>query len=79
MSHIPHTLHDEFPDQAGAIHQLKLTDAHFAKQAVQFDELAHQIHRAETNIEPMSDFALEDLKKRRLLLKDALAATLAKG
>ena len=30
MSHTPHELHEEFPDQVEKMHQLKETDAHFA-------------------------------------------------
>jgi uncharacterized protein len=76
MSHTPHTLHDEFPEFKEAIHRLKMHNAHFAREAETFDALAHSIHRAETNIAPMDDFALEALKKQRLNLKDQLFAML---
>jgi uncharacterized protein len=72
MSHVPHSLHAEFPEYAELISKLKSRNAHFGKLATQFDELAHQIHRAETDIEPMDDLALETLKKQRLSLKDEL-------
>jgi uncharacterized protein len=79
MSHTPHTVHDEFPDQAEAIHALKLSNAHFARLAGEFDDLAKTIHRAETDIEPMADEHLEALKRQRLRLKDELYAILTAG
>jgi uncharacterized protein YdcH (DUF465 family) len=30
------------------------------------------VHRAETNVEPMSQFAEEDMRKKRAALKDEL-------
>ena len=36
-----------------------------------------EVHRIETDVEPASDEVLEDLKKKRLHLKDQIAALLA--
>ncbi|WP_417667338.1 YdcH family protein [Roseibium sp.] len=77
MSHVPHELHEEFPDAADALHSLKISDAHFAKLAEEYHVINREIHRIETEIEPASDEALEDLKKKRLSLKDQIAAMLA--
>ena len=76
MSHTPNELADVFPDQAEALHQLKLTDAHFAKLAEQHHALNREIHRIETEIDAASDDHLETLKKERLQLLDAIAAML---
>ncbi len=73
-AHTPHELHDEFPDAAEAIHQLKLTDAHFAKLAEQHHVVNREIHRIEAEIDAASDDRLEALKKERLHLLDAVAA-----
>lgn len=77
MSHVPHELHEEFSDQAEALHALKANDAHFAKLADDYHVTNREIHRIETEVEVASDDALEDLKKKRLLLKDQIAALLA--
>jgi hypothetical protein len=76
MSHTPNELADVFPDQADALHQLKLTDAHFAKLADQHHALNREIHRIEAEIDAASDDRLETLKKERLQLLDEIAAML---
>jgi uncharacterized protein YdcH (DUF465 family) len=77
MSHTPHELAAELPDQAGRIHDLKMSDANFARLADEYHEVNREIHRGETNVEPMDDFRLETLKKRRLSLLDDLKRRLA--
>jgi len=77
MSHVPHELHEEFPDQTDAIHTLKTTDNHFARLADEYHEVNREIHRIEAEIEPTSDEVLENFKKKRLQLKDEIAAMLA--
>lgn len=72
MSHVPHELHEEFPDHAQQIHDLKMSNAHFHKLADKYHEVNRAIHRMETEVEPVSDFTLEDLKKQRLALKDEI-------
>ncbi len=77
MSHVAHELHEEFPEAAGALHALKLSNAHFAKLADDYHEVNRELHRIENGIAPASDEATEDLKKKRLHLKDQIAAMLA--
>ncbi len=77
MSHVPHELHEEFPEHADALHALKTSNAHFAKLSDEYHNVNREIHRIETDIEPASDEALEELKKQRLHLKDEIAALLA--
>jgi hypothetical protein len=77
MSNTPHTLGEEFPDQLEAIHALKVKDAAFAKILEEYDQVNDQVHRAETNIEPVSQEVETTLRKRRLALKDAIASALA--
>jgi uncharacterized protein YdcH (DUF465 family) len=77
MSHIPHQLHEEFPDDAAKIRELKMSNAHFAKLIETYDALNHEIHRVETRIEPTTEDVEEDLKRRRVRLKDEIAAMIA--
>jgi uncharacterized protein len=73
MSHVAHELHDEFPEKAEAIKQLKSENAHFAKIAETYHELNRAIHRMEAEVERVADETLEGLKKQRLTLKDEVA------
>ncbi len=72
MSHVPHELHEEFPEAAEQIHTLKTSNAHFANLADRYHTINRSIHRMETEVEPVADETLEDLKKQRLQLKDEI-------
>ncbi len=76
MSHVPHELADDFPDQVERISQLRQEDAHFARLADAYHEVNKQVHRVETDIEPMDDMAQQSLRKQRMQLKDEIAAIL---
>lgn len=76
MSHTPHELSSEFPKLTDRIHALRLENAHFAKLSDQYHAINREIHRGETNIEPMDDHHLEDLKKKRLALLDEITTFL---
>lgn len=79
MSNTPHTLAEEFPGQIDAIHKLKAVDRHFARLLEEYDEVNDQVHRAETNLEPLDQLTEVDLRKRRLKIKDAIADALARA
>ncbi|AQZ52087.1 MAG: DUF465 domain-containing protein [Martelella sp.] len=72
MSNTPHELADEFPEFADRIHELKVEDAHFAKLFDDYHEVNRAIHRAEENIEPTDDVHMEEMRKRRMVLKDEI-------
>lgn len=76
MSHVPHELHEEFPDKVEKIHELKTSDQHFQKLFDAYHEVNRAIHRAETNVEPTDQFHEEDLRKQRMRLKDEIARML---
>lgn len=76
MSHVPHELAEDFPDQAERISQLRQEDAHFARLADAYHEVNKQVHRVETDIEPMDDLGQQALRKQRMQLKDEIAAIL---
>lgn len=76
MSNTPHELIEEFPQDADRIHTLKTEDAHFAKLADEYHSVNRAVHRAETNVEPVSDVAETEMRKKRSLLKDEIAAYL---
>jgi uncharacterized protein YdcH (DUF465 family) len=72
MTHVPHDLAADFPELAGRIHDLKQSDGHFARLLGEYDAINAQVHRAETNVEPMGQDAEHDLRKKRAALKDEL-------
>lgn len=77
--HTPHELHDEFPQHADLLHKLKVEDAHFRKLADEYHAVNRDIHRHETEVEPVSDDHAEALKKQRLSLVDQISGMLAKA
>ncbi|MDO6589201.1 hypothetical protein DS901_03895 [Loktanella sp. D2R18] len=79
MSHTPHELLEEFPDQHNAMHALKAEDAHFAKLYEEYHVVNRAIHRAETDVEPTDDLYMAEMRKQRMSLKDEIAGILAKA
>lgn len=73
-----HDLHSEFPQHTQAIHDLKVSNHHFAKLSTSYDAVNKQIRGVELQaMRAITDEALEDLKKQRLHLKDQIYAMLA--
>jgi uncharacterized protein YdcH (DUF465 family) len=57
MSHTPHELADDFPQDIEKIHELKVSDPHFAKLMEDYHEMNRAVHRAETGVEPCDQLA----------------------
>ena len=72
MSHTPHELAEEFPEHAAKMSALKQSDAHFAKLFDSYHDINREVHRAETNVEPMDSLAETELRKKRGALKDEI-------
>jgi uncharacterized protein YdcH (DUF465 family) len=79
VSHTPHRLADEFPNDHGLLHQLKVSDPHFVNLAERYHFVNDEIHRIEAGIENTSDEHAETLKKKRLALVDEISGMLAKA
>jgi len=71
-----HRLLEEFPEYRQKIHDLKVGNHHFAKLFEEYIKLNKEIYRIEEAIETPSDAFTEDLKKKRLLVKDKIYAML---
>ena len=67
-----HDLIHEFPEHKDKIHELKSSNAHFAKLFDEYHEVEHEVRRLEEGNETASDDYLEERKKVRLNLKDQL-------
>ncbi len=76
-----HPLTKDFPELQQALHELRQSDAHFARQASEYEALDKRICRIEDAVETASDQDLSTLKLQRVALKDALGRRLkqAKG
>lgn len=77
MSHTPHDLHAEFPDDGAVLHALKMNDARFRARADHYHDLNREIHRIEIGAEAASDLRAEELRKSRLALFDELSGMIA--
>lgn len=67
-----HDLPHEFPEYRDVIQQLRDSNGEFARLYEEYEALDDEILKIEQNVEPVSDFYAEDLKKRRVHLKDQL-------
>ena len=72
MSLEKHDLLHEFPEHREAIHNLKMTNAHFARLFREYHDADKEVHRIEEQIETPSDEYTNERKIRRLALKDEL-------
>lgn len=73
-----HPLIKELPEYKDAIHDLKTSDAHFAKLFNEYHDADKSVLRMEEGIETVADHTLENAKKLRLRLKDELFSILQK-
>lgn len=77
MSHTPHELADEFPNDHALLHDLKLNNAHFVTLSERYHEVNGEIHRIVAGVETTSDEYVETLKKKRLALVDEISEIVA--
>ena len=71
-----HDLFHELPEYTDRINRLKATNEHFARLFDEYHQVNSEVERIEENNEGHADFYVEELKKRRLHLKDDLYAML---
>lgn len=62
----------EFPELKARVHALKLESPLFRRHYAEYQALDDEIHRIEQDIETPSDDYTEELKRRRVRLKDRL-------
>lgn len=71
-----HDLKHEFPQYKEKIHDLKVNNTHFRKLFDEYHELDHDIHRIETGAEVTKDEVLNQLRTKRVHLKDEIVSIL---
>ena len=74
-----HDLSKEFPEYEQKIHQMKMENAHFRRLLDEYVEADKEVYRIEEGIETPDDDYTEELKKKRLYLKDQLFEMLKAG
>jgi len=67
-----HDLVHEFPEHKERIHELKMSDKHFAHLYDKYNSVNDEIIKIEEGLETPSDDYLEKLKIQRLHLKDEI-------
>ncbi len=72
MDLLNHDLAHEFPEYLPKMRSLKTSDPYFSSLFTQYDTDNHSIRNYEQGLGVISDEALEDLKKRRLKVKDEI-------
>ena len=76
MSEAKHDLVHELPEFVEQIRALKVSDGHFLRLSDEYHALVKELHLIEAGLETPSDAYTEELKKRRLAVKDELVAML---
>jgi uncharacterized protein YdcH (DUF465 family) len=72
MSHVPHEIAAEFPELKDRIHDLKTSDAHFQRLFDDYHDVNREVHRAEAAGINTADDHYEELKRKRMVLKDEI-------
>ena len=72
-----HPLIKDFPELRESLHQLRQSDADFARLATEYEVLDKRICRIEEGTELLAEDALNALKRQRVEFKDQVAKRLA--
>lgn len=67
-----HDILHEFPNLEEKINDLHESNPEFSQMMDEHDKLDQEIRELEEHDQPTSDFYMEDLKKKRALLKDRI-------
>ncbi|MCE6951960.1 DUF465 domain-containing protein [Cereibacter sphaeroides] len=76
MTHTPHELSEDFPGDAERIRDLRIADPHFARLVEEYHAVNRAVHRAETLVEPLDSLQEQDLRRKRVQLKDQIVSCL---
>ncbi len=67
-----HELHREFPEFLGVMQTLRTSDSVFSAMVDEYDGLTGEVERLEERDVPVDDFTIEEMKKKRAILKDKI-------
>lgn len=68
----PHDVEHEFPEYRQTLEEMRSQDSHLAQLVKEYEQLNAEIVDIEENERPFQDYEFEEMKKRRLLLKDEI-------
>ena len=68
----PHDVEHEFPEYIQTLQELRSQDTRLAELVTEYEQLNAEIVNIEENEKPFQDFEFEEMKKRRLMLKDEI-------
>ncbi|QHQ36149.1 YdcH family protein [Algicella marina] len=77
MSHVPHELSEDFPEDREILQHLKRTNPHFSRLVNEYHEINRALHRVEIGLEPSDDAHLKEMHWARMVLKDEIAVFIA--
>jgi len=78
MSVDHHDLHHDFPELDEKIHELKLGNNHFRRLYDEYHQLTRSVENMENEVTPTSTRTEEEMKAKRVRLKDELYQMLIK-
>ena len=67
-----HELHHESPEFIDAMQVLRKSDSSFLQLFDEYHKLTHQVEHLEEEDLPVYDFTIEEMKKKRAMLKDKM-------
>ena len=67
-----HELHHEFPEFLDVMQALRNSDSHFSQMFDEYHALTNEVEHLEEEDVPVDDFTIEDMKKKRVKLKDTM-------
>ena len=67
-----HELHHEFPEFIDTMQVLRKSDSYFLQLFDEYHKLTHQVEHLEEEDLPVYDFTIEEMKKKRAMLKDKM-------
>ena len=67
-----HELHHEFPEFIDTMQVLRKSDSYFLQLFDEYHKLTHQVEHLEEEDVPVYDFTIEEIKKKRAMLKDKM-------
>ena len=65
-----HELHHEFPEFIDTMQVLRKSDSYFLQLFDEYHKLTHQVENLEEEDVPVYDFTIEEMKKKRAMLKE---------
>ncbi|MGH8735997.1 MAG: YdcH family protein [Burkholderiales bacterium] len=72
MQILPNDLDHEFPEFSGVMHQLRQRDPALGNLCDHYDRVNGAIVQIEKNGKPVQDTEFEEMKKKRLRIKDEI-------